>query len=268
MAREITVVLKPDTSAAPKSSGRRVLDFLNELVKSPLFVFLFGASAATLYPAIKTLITPDSTLEVQRLREEAREDAVLIAPFVANLDADEPGKFEASRAALQALALASKGNAQTERPMFIAVNSAIQAVAVQLRPPTDKKALTPVVIQEIANNAAAAPPATVEKSISYSSLKDAIVYIQVSSDNAPQQDAARKLSQTLRSNSVITPAIENLAASIMPNKTQVRYFHDSDRAEAETLAEVVRRETNSAVYLAKPNLSAKPGTLEVWFAKG
>jgi hypothetical protein len=153
MSREFTVLLKQEKDEKPPSRGGKLFGFVNAVVKSPLFVFLFGASAATLYPALKIAFTPTTTLEAQRIRDEAKEDAVLIAPFISNLDASAPGKFEASRAALQALAQASRVQSRGDRPMFVAVNSAIAAVAVQLRPPTNKAALTPDVNQNISNTA-------------------------------------------------------------------------------------------------------------------
>jgi hypothetical protein len=266
MSREITVLLK---QAAPdsKSPGRRVLDLLNSAVKSPLFVFLFGASLATVYPALKSFFTPKSELALQRTQEEARADAILIAPFLNNLDASQKGKFEATRAALQALEQASRSvSSSAPRPMFVAVNRAIEAVAVQISPPTTDQ-VTPAVNQEIERSAAVTPPAAKASTVSYDQLREAVVYIEVDRSNDAQQKQAKMLVDTLRSNSVITPGVERLATATMPSKTQVRYFNDSDRARAEELASIVIGATGQPVIVVKPKLEAKVGTLELWFGK-
>jgi hypothetical protein len=211
---------------------------------------------------------PIVCVSLQRLQEEARADAFLIAPFIGHLNADEPGKFEASRAALQALEKASRAVAKDhERPMFAAVNKAIEAVAVRISPPTDKSALTPAVVQQIDSSAQAAPSVPESATTSFNRLKDAVVYIQVDRNSVSQQEMAEKIMRTLRTNSVIAPGIEKLATSTMPNKTQIRYFYDSDLARAEELAAVVTQETKLKVFVAKPKLDAKPGTLELWFGK-
>lgn len=136
---------------------------------------------------------------------------------------------------------------------------------MKLRPPTDKGALTRTVVQQIDNSAK--PAALDNASISYSPLKKAVVYIQVDRNNSAQQEIAEKMMKTLRANSVISPGIEKLATSTMPNKTQVRAFHDADLARAETLAAIVGLDAKLKVYTAKPNLGAKPGTLELSFGK-
>ncbi|MGE4096147.1 MAG: hypothetical protein AB7G75_35545 [Candidatus Binatia bacterium] len=160
MAREVTVILK-QPEAESKSVGKRTLDFVNDLVKSPLFVFIFGASIATIYLTIQALFTPTSELELQRTGADARADAILIAPFLANLSASEPGKFQAARAALQALEQTSQAATKDKkRPMFVAVNQAIDAVAKQIWPPTEKGVLTAAVTQQIDESAKAAAPAS------------------------------------------------------------------------------------------------------------
>jgi hypothetical protein len=267
MPREFTVILK-QADAEPKAVSRRTFEAINETVRSPLFVFLFGASIATIYPTIKILLTPTSELELQRVQEDARADATLIAPFLANLSASEPGKFQASRAALQALERASRAAAKDkDRPMFAAVNQAIDAVAMQIWPPTEKSVLTTSVVQQIDNSAKAVAPVSDSAETSYARLQSALVYIEVDRDNKGQQELAERVMKTLRANSVVTPGIEKLATSTMPDRTQVRYFHDSDRPRAEDLAAIVWRQTKLDIYIAKPNLDAKEGTLELWFGR-
>ena len=82
-----------------------------------------------------------------------------------------------------------------------------------------------------------------------------------------QQETANQIVKSLRTNEVIAPAIEKLDIKQLPTKTQVRYFHEADKASAEALAAVVGKEAKSEVYTAKPDLKAKPGTLELWFGK-
>lgn len=267
MSREITVLLKHQETIEI-TPAKQLWGVINEFVKSPLFVFIFGASLATIYPTFKNIVTPASELEIQKTREEARADAALVAPFLANLSANEPGKFQASRAALQALEHASSSSANgKESPMFVAVNKAIDAVAKQIWPPTEKAALTAAVVQQIDKNAKAASPLLDSANISYSLLQNAAVYIQVNRENRIKQETAERILEALRSNSVVAPDIQKLAPSTMPNKTQIRYFHDSDRAKAEDLASIVSQETKLTVYIAKPNLDAKEGTLEIWLGK-
>jgi hypothetical protein len=268
MAREVTVILKQPEAALP-SPGKRAFDLVNTLVKSPLFVFIFGASFATIYPAIKSALTPAGELQRQKAQEDARADATLIAPFLANLSATEPGKFQASRAALQALQRASQsGGSDKERPMFVAVNEAVDAVAKQIWPPTEKNVLTQAVVENIDKNATVAPKVADAPAASFSQLQNALVYIQVDRNDRAQQALAERIMKVLRTNSVVAPGIEKLPASTMPSKTQVRYFHESDRPRAESLAAIVSREIEGKqVYLAQPKLSAKEGTLELWFGK-
>jgi hypothetical protein len=212
-------------------------------------------------------MTSREELDIQRTREDARADAILIAPFIANLDADKPGMFRASRAALEALAKASKTDNGHERLMFTAVNSAIEATAVQLNPSPSKQGLTKDSAEQIDKGATKVPPKPASAQPSYEPLKDAVVYVQVLQDDHQQLEVAKEIVASLRENGVIAPGIEKLDADKMPEKTQVRYFTDSDKAIAETLAAIVGKKTNSAIYIAKPNLKAKSGTLELWLVK-
>ena len=260
------MLLKQATSDV-ESPGHRFITTLNNAVKSPLFVFLFGASLATVYPALKSFFTPESELALQKAQEEARADASLIAPFLNNLDSTQRGKFEASRAALRELENASHSARNgTHSPVFVAVNKAIEAVAVQLFPSTTGQ-VTPAVNQEIERSAAQAPSAVKAKTPSYDRLRDAVVYVEVDRGDDAQQKQAKQLVDILRDNSVTTPGIERLATATMPSKTQVRYFNDSDRSLAEELASIAIGATGQPVVVVKPSLTAKVGTLELWFGR-
>jgi hypothetical protein len=264
MAREITVLLKNEAGAS-KPFSAQALSFVNEVIKSPIFVFLFGASLATAYPVIKDWLTPSDQLALRHAQEQARADAALIAPFIGNLDVGKPGQFEAARAALLALEeSASAADAGKKRPVYSAVNKAIEAVGIQLRPPTDRTQLTADRNRQIESSAQAASPQAASQGLSLLT-KDTLVYIQVSRDDPKSQDFAENTLKALRGASVLAPGIEKLAASTMPRRTQVRYFFDADKAKAEQLAALVSKVTGGEVLLAKPKLEAKPGTLEVWF---
>ena len=269
MPRELIVVLKNETEAT-KPAGSRVLAWVNDVIKSPLFVFVFGASLGTVYPILKEWATPPDRLAAQQAEERARADAALIAPFIGNLDTNKPGQFEAARAALQALEESSNAASHGERRLiFVAVNKAIEAVGVQLHPPTGRT-LSAEANQQIEASAApvaaqAAPPGGPVLSLL---SKDTVVYVQVDRNDARSQGFAEQTVAALRRASVLTPSIEKLATTTMPKKTQVRYYYDDDRVKAEQLAGLVSRVTGSEVLLAKPKLESKAGTLEVWFGTG
>jgi len=266
MAREITVVLKDERGRA-KPVWSRFLGALSEIIKSPVFVFVFGASLGTAYPTIKDWLTPSDQIALLKAQEQARADAALIAPFIGNLDVNKPGQFEATRAALLALeASATAADGGKKPPVYAAVNRAIEAVGVQLRPPTDKAQLSTEVNRQIEAIAKPAPPQPVNSPPSIELLgKGTLVYIQVDRDNARSQGLAEATLGALRAASVLAPGIEKLATTTMPKRTQVRYFYDEDRSKAEQLAAVVSKITGGETLLAKPKLDAKLGTLEVWF---
>lgn len=268
MAREITVLLKNEPEKNISISSR-ALGFANEFIKSPLFVFVFGASLATAYPTLKGLFTPSSELALQRIQEQARADAILIAPFLGNLDSAKPGQFEATRAALLALEETTiAADNGTKRPIFSAVNKAIEAVAIQIRPPTNKGQLTPEINKQIESVAQPVRPEPKSLSVPLDALrKETLVYIQVERDNKKSQDYAEQTLKILRNSSIVSEGIERLPSKTMPNKTQVRYFYDEDKPKAEQLAAMVAGVTDSEVLVAKPKLDAKRGTLEVWFGK-
>jgi hypothetical protein len=230
---------------------------------------VFGASLGTLYPSLKELVTPADRLAAQHAEERARADAALIAPFIGNLDANKPGQFEAARAALQALEKsASAADNGDKRLMFAAVNGAIEAVAVQLHPPTGRT-LSVEVNKQIEASAVSVGAQAVSGAPVLSLLsKDTVVYVQVDRKDSISQGYADRTVAELRSAAVLVPSIEKLATSTMPKKTQVRYYYDDDRVKAEQLVALVARVTGHDVLLARPKLDAKAGTLEVWFGTG
>ena len=267
MAKELTVVLKTPQPPA-KSAGSKLLDALNGIVKSPVFVFVFGASFSAFLPALQNLAISDQELAARKAAEEARTDAVLVAPFIANLDASQPGKFEAAKAALRALAEAAGAADPTrERVMFTAVTRAIDATAVQIKPPTDKQLLTAEVVRQIDSQAQKAPAPPPSVPLNFDALKDAVVYVQVDQGKPEQAEAASEVVKSLKTNDVIAPGVERLPVEKMPENTQVRYFHEADKPRAEALAAIVGKEAKSEVYTAKLDLKAKPGTLELWYGK-
>jgi hypothetical protein len=266
MLREFKVILRNEESSVPKPLGTQVLGFLNDLIKSPLFIFVFGAGLGTAYPLVKEWFTPSDQLILQRTQEQARADAALIAPFIGYLNAEKPGQFETARAALLALdESASAADNGKRRPVYAAVNRAIEAVAIQLRPPTDKS-LSVEATRQIEAIAKPAPLETTPTTPSVGLLsKDTLVYIQVDRNDSKSQAIAENTFRALRSASVLVAGIEKLATTTMPKKNQIRYFNDEDKPKAEQLAALVSRTAGGEVLLAEPPLKAKPGTLEVWF---
>lgn len=249
----------------PRPTTRKTWDLINDIVKSPLFFFLFGSSFVALYPAIKAFITPDSVLKAERQQAEARAEAALVGPFIQNLSTAEPGKFEAARAALKALEKTAVSD--SERPVFIAVNAAIDAVALQLYPPSNKSYIPKEEQKKAELDATVATPVTDSLASLYSRLQNVLVYLQADRSNDAAQAIARTIRDNLREHSVLVPAIEPIDSDKTPSKTQVRYFNEMDRDEAEDLAAVIERTSKFKVYLVKLSLKAKPGALEVWIGK-
>jgi hypothetical protein len=246
-----------------KSAVRRVWDVTNEVVKSPLFVFLIGGSFIAFLPRIEEWRLTPADRDARRLEQQERADAVLIAPFLANLSATEPGRYRASAAALQALEKASKGaHDGKSNPMFEGVNSAITAVARELWP---QPAVTGEDTKILDKQATPASPTALNANPG--NLEKALVYIQVDGKNASSLSKAEELSVALHQKSILSPEIQKMSPDTIPNQTQVRYFNDEDRASAEALAALVMEKSGSMVFTVKPKLKANQGTLEVWFGK-
>jgi hypothetical protein len=262
-------------ASGSRSRGRLLWDGLNEVVKSPVFVFFVGGSFIALLPRIEEWRLPRAEQQARAQEQQARADAALVAPFLVNLNANEQGRFRASAAALKTLEDASRrAHDGQPSPMFEGVNAAIEAVARQLWPPPPTTTNTPVAIDltpvagaapgygTSGSAAASAPPAAPA-----ANLAQACVYIQVARDDAAKRKLAAALKTELDARAILAPGIQLMSDSVIPNRTQVRYFNDDDRGTAQALAAVVKGTTNADPTLARPALQAKPGTLEVWFGK-
>ena len=271
MTREITVILKkPDEG--PPSRSKKAWKALNELLRSPLFPFVFGASFGTaVLPWLTSVTTSKEVLKLRQQEQQARADAILVAPFISSLNAAEPGKFRASSAALRALNEASKaahGGDEKSSPLFTGILEAIAVVDNELRPPSAREAITPELTQQI--NTDAKPATSHEKVIlenAFTRLRDTVIYIQITKGSNTQLEIAQNLLSVLRSRSLVAPGIEEIDESKMPDNMQVRFFNESDRSVAISLSEVIKNSTETPAFIVKVNLKAKPGTLEVWFPK-
>lgn len=269
MNKEITVILKKPEETAPGSS-KRAWRAINEFLKSPFFTFVFGASFGTVFlPWLTAVTTPREVLRLRQKEQEARADAILVAPFVSSLNAAEPDKFRASSAALRALneaSKASRGEGEQSSPLFTGILEAITVVDNQLRPPAQRDSLTPALTQQI--NSAAQPVVSQSSSkpgSSFASLSDAVIYIQTTKGSSEQLKAGQDLRSLLQARSLVAPGVEEIGESKMPDKMQVRYFHRSDERAALALAEVIGNNTKYKAFIVFVDLKAQPGTLEVWF---
>jgi hypothetical protein len=136
MNREITVILKKPDSEKP-NLGTKVWNILNEVIKSSLFSFFFGASFVAFLPWFQEAIKTEKVRKAQEIEQEARSDAILVAPFIANLDATQPQKSRAVIAALQELDRVSKEadeNGQSS-PIFKATVAAMNVTQSQIQSP-------------------------------------------------------------------------------------------------------------------------------------
>lgn len=263
-------------SAAGPGRMRAAWDGLNEVVKSPVFVFFVGGSFIAFLPRLEEWRLPESERLARQQEQQTRADAAVVVPFLANLDASQPGKFRATKAALDALGSASKlAHDGKESPLFEGVNASVKAITDQLWPqPVTTTADIPA---EPAPAAApspgsgggyasrptspAAPPAPP------ANLAQTCVYIQVARNDAAKLQWAADLKSQLTARSSLVPAIQQMSEQVVPRQTQVRYFNAEDRGNALAVATVVSGITHTEVGVARPALQAKPGTLEVWFSK-
>jgi hypothetical protein len=264
----VNEVLKKEILYTNKSAGRKIWDAINELIKSPVFVFFFGASIATIYPVIKNFITPDIILEEQRRAERIKADAQLIAPFLANLSEKEQGKFMASKAALFTLQKTLKTERDGESPLFLAVNSAIETIAQQIAPRSTNDTVTSETrTRQLENIARSVEESVVDIPTAYQSLKNTIIYIQVEKDNPGKLSIAEQIRKSLRDSSVIAPPIEKLDTKRIPAKTQVRYFKNSDYNNAVNLTAIIKNIYKNNVYLVKLESKADNCPLEIWMGR-
>ena len=279
--------------------GTWAWDTLNALVKTPVFVFLVGGSFAAWYPAIHSATTPASEKAAQKAEQEAREDAALIAPILANLDIKDPGKYQASRAILLELA---GDTARGERPVIIAAIHALEGVATQVyqaptltatvdttdkgtervfeaaaRVPSSDSVAKPVpkptmAIAHPTKDSEIPPRAFVSapepEDPGLARLRSAAIYIQANQSDPDRVALAETLRRQLLDAKIIAPAVQRIEPSRIPRHTQVRYYHDEDRAMAEDLAELASTKAHLRVVLKKPNgLKATQGILELWLGK-
>lgn len=302
MNREFTVLLKqPENSLPPPpppSKLKKVWDWLNNLVKSPIVIFLFGSTiSAFIYKGANSLFESTEQLKLIKQQEQARSDGMLIAPFLTNLNTTDSVKFEASIAALNALEIELTGTnicpekneqnkqevCQNKRAVFRAVNHAISKVATKILPQTptlnekETQALDKTLEHEKTKESESIKPAValsvdaeqLEKSY-YEKLQSSlsIIYIQVDISDKIKQDEASKIRNYLIKNKIITPNIEKIDSKKIPQKTQVRYFNGEDKEKAESLASIIKITSDINAYSIKPNIKGvKIGTLELWLGK-
>lgn len=272
---------------------------LNALVKTPVFVFLVGGSFAAWYPTIHNATTPASEKAAQKAAQDAREDAALIAPLLANLDVKDPGKYQASRAILLELA---GDTARGERPVIVAAIHALEGVATQVyqaptltasvdtsdkgservfevaarSTPSDSVARPqprPTAVAAVSAKDSAIPgrvqaPAPSPEDPALARLRTAAIYIQASQSDPDRLALAETLRRQFLDAKILAPAVQRIESSRIPRHTQVRYYHDEDRAMAEELAELASTKAHLRVVLKKPiGLKATPGILELWLGK-
>ncbi len=207
MSREITVILKKPDSDKP-NLGTQAWNILNEVIRSPLFSFIFGASLVTLLPLVQERIKPKEIQEAQQREQKARADAILIAPFIANLDVTQPDKSKAVIAALQELDRVSReaDMKKESSPIFKATLAAITVVKAKSQPRAIGKDTAPT-----SEESTQKPSSTPNFADIYQKLKDSVIYIQVAKNNSDQFGLGNKLLQALQSQSLIAPGIEQIS---------------------------------------------------------
>lgn len=256
MSRELTVILKQPESPPPLKF-KKTPYWLEKIFFSPHFLIFFAALIAT---PIINLFTSTSESE----RRKVQEDAALIVPFLANLS--DPEKFEVSKQALLALEEVSRDNDGKERPIFKAVRKTIIAVDVANRPRSKPSEGETKKLDEATKTKKPVTSLAVDMN-TYEKLRTSLIYIQVDNNEVEKQQTADKIKNNLRNNMIIAPQVQKIFSSRMPEKTQVRYYHDSDQEKAEDLASIVSSLTKLHVYTVKPDLKAQEGTLELWLGK-
>lgn len=83
-----------------------------------------------------------------------------------------------------------------------------------------------------------------------------------------QKSRAKNLASSLKDYGFNVPGIENVSGSATsPKITNVRYFNDTDKDTAESIAAMLRKEGfEDAKTYRVAQFSNKPGSLEVWFS--
>jgi hypothetical protein len=92
------------------------------------------------------------------------------------------------------------------------------------------------------------------------------VYVHIAEEG--QRPHAAELIHALESEGYWVPGIENIAGKAsLPKRTNVRYFNAQDKATAERIAGILRKQGIADAYpYAVTHLNARPGSLEIWFA--
>jgi hypothetical protein len=92
------------------------------------------------------------------------------------------------------------------------------------------------------------------------------LYVHIAEEG--QRPYAAKLIQALETEGYSVPGIENVAGkALLPKRTSVRYFNPQDKATAEKIADILRKQGLANAYpYAVAHLNARPGSLEIWFA--
>ncbi|NTW54405.1 MAG: SPOR domain-containing protein [Chlorobaculum sp.] len=121
------------------------------------------------------------------------------------------------------------------------------------------------VAQAVAQEAKVSGSGDVEKKAA-ATLKTipALVYLQIGSER--QRGLADKIGRALQQEGYRVPDIENVGGkTVMPSKTNVRYFNDQDQADAEKIVNILNQDGVSAEIL-RLQLKARPGSIEIWFS--
>ena len=259
MTREITVIMKQEKQP-PKTVLWRLIGYLNDIVRSPLFAFVFGSSIVALPP----IFIGKAERDARAANEQAKADATMIAPFISMLDRDHKEKYEASRLALLELRDAStRANNGQERPIFTAVTKAIDSVGGEVYSK----------VPETASVDAEKVGKLIElEEISYdiSQLRSGtMIYPQVSAQNKNSQKSMETIVEKLRQEKVLVQSTEKIDARKIPKKTQVRFFHSEDQFRAQQLAAFINSTKSlevNVVYLENFKTKVKPGVLELWLS--
>ncbi len=84
-----------------------------------------------------------------------------------------------------------------------------------------------------------------------------------------QRAKAQANSRTLEEAGFQPMGIENVAAKggVVPSKSQVRFFNDADKANAEAIANLLQHQGVADITAQKIALKARPGTIEVWLSR-
>lgn len=151
------------------------------------------------------------------------------------------------------------GVAPAEKANYLQTAEAAVAALVPAAPKSEAAQPTEATPTE----APAAPSAATGAAVNDTRLPPR-VFIQIA--NEEQRRAARILAEQLRSQSLLVPGIENVGAKA-PAAPEVRYFNDEDRAVAEVTQKSLSEQGLSATKLARVQMRASRGTVEVWFGR-